>query len=36
MEVDPTIFEEAMRSTHLSKLLDAMQDEMKSMSANKV
>ena len=36
MEVDPTSFEEAMRSGHSSKWLEAMEDEMKSMNANKV
>jgi hypothetical protein len=36
MEDDPTSFEEAMTSDHSSKLLEAMEDEMKSMSANKV
>jgi hypothetical protein len=36
MEGDPTSFEEAMRSDHSSKWLEAMEDEMKSMSANKV
>ena len=36
MEDDPTSFEEAMRSDHSSKQLDAMEDEMKSMNANKV
>ena len=36
MEDDPTSFEEAMRSDHSSKWLEAMEDEMKSMSANKV
>jgi hypothetical protein len=36
MEDDPTSYEEAMRSTHSSKWLVAMEDEMKSMSANKV
>jgi hypothetical protein len=36
MEGDPTSFEEAMRSAHLSKWLDAMKDEMRSMSVNKV
>jgi hypothetical protein len=34
MESDPTSFEEAMRSAHLSKWLEAMEDEMKSMSTN--
>ena len=33
---DPTSFEEAMRSDHSSKWLKAMEDEIKSMSANKV
>jgi hypothetical protein len=32
MEDDPTSFEEAMRSEHSSKWLDAMEDEIKSMS----
>ena len=36
MEDDPTSFEEAMRSDHSSKQLEAMEDEMKSMNANKV
>jgi hypothetical protein len=36
MEVDPTYFEEAMRSACSSKWLDAMEDEMRSMSVNKV
>ena len=36
MEDDPTSFEEAMRSDHSSKWLDAMEDEMRSMNANKV
>jgi hypothetical protein len=36
MEGDPTSFEEAMRSAHSSKWLDAMEDEMRSMSVNKV
>jgi hypothetical protein len=36
MEGDPTSFEEAMRSAHSSKWLDAMKDEMKSMSTNRV
>jgi hypothetical protein len=36
MEGDPTSFEEAMRSEHSSKWLKAMEDEMKSMNANKV
>jgi hypothetical protein len=33
---DPTSFEEAMRSVHSSKWLEAMKDEMRSMSTNKV
>ena len=36
MEDDPISFEEAMRSDHSSKWLEAMEDEMKSMNANKV
>jgi len=36
MEGDPTTFEEAMRSPHSSKWLEAMEDEIKSMSTNKV
>jgi hypothetical protein len=36
MEGDPTSFEEAMRSAHLSKWLEAMKDEMMSMSDNKI
>ena len=32
IEGDPTSFEEAMRSAHLSKWLEAMQDGMRSMS----
>ena len=36
MEDDPTSFEEAMRSDHSSKWLEVMEDEMKSMNANKV
>ena len=36
MEDDPTSFEEAMRSDHSSKWLKAMEDEMKSINANKV
>jgi hypothetical protein len=36
MEGDPTSFEEAMRSAHSSKWLEAMKDEMKSMSTNRV
>ena len=36
MEGDPTTFEEAIRSPHSSKWLEAMEDEIKSMSTNKV
>jgi hypothetical protein len=36
MEGDSTSFEEAMRSAHSFKWLDAMEDEMRSMSVNKV
>ena len=36
MEGDPTSFEEAIRSDHSSKQLEAIEDEMKSMNANKV
>jgi hypothetical protein len=36
MEGDPTSFEKAMRSAHSSKWLEAMEDEMKSMSTNRV
>ena len=36
MEGDPTSFEEAMRSDHSSKWLEAMEDEMKSMKTNGV
>jgi hypothetical protein len=36
MEGDPTSFEQAMRSEHSSKWLEAMEDEMRSMSANDV
>ena len=36
MEGDPTSFEETMRSTHSSKWLEAMEDEMKSMKTNGV
>jgi hypothetical protein len=35
-EGDPTSFEEAMRSDNSSKWLEAMEDEIKSMSTNKV
>jgi hypothetical protein len=36
MEGDPVSYEEAMRSAHSSKWLEAMEDEMKSMSSNDV
>jgi hypothetical protein len=36
MKGNPASFEEAMRSTHSSKWLEAMQDEMRSMSTNDV
>jgi hypothetical protein len=36
MEGDPTSYEEAMRSAHSSKWLEAMKDEMKCMSSNGV
>jgi hypothetical protein len=36
MEGDLTSYEEAMRSAHSSKWLEAMKDEMKSMSSNGV
>ena len=36
MKGDPTSFEEAMRSAHSSKWLEAMQDEIRSMSTNNV
>jgi hypothetical protein len=36
MEGDPTSYEEAMRSPHSSKWVEAMEDEMKSMSSNNV
>jgi hypothetical protein len=36
MKSDPTSFEEAMRSACSSKWLEAMEDEMRSMSTNKV
>jgi hypothetical protein len=36
MEGDPTLFEEAMRNDNSSKWLETMEDEIKSMSANKV
>ena len=36
MEGDPTSDEEAMRSVHSSKWLEAMEDEMKSINSNGV
>ena len=36
MEGDPTSYEEAMRSVHSSKWLEAMEDVMKSMNSNGV
>jgi hypothetical protein len=36
MEGDPTSYEEAMRSHHSSKWCEAMEDEMRSISANQV
>jgi hypothetical protein len=33
---DPTTFEEAMRSVHSSKWLEAMEDEIRSISTNRV
>ena len=36
MEGDLTSFEEAMRSAHSSKWLEAMEDEMKSIKTNRV
>jgi hypothetical protein len=36
IECDSTSFEEAMRSDNSSKWLEAMEDEIKSMSTNKV
>jgi hypothetical protein len=36
MEGDPTSFEEAMRSAHSSKWLEAIKDVMRSMSNNRV
>jgi hypothetical protein len=36
VERDPTSFKEAMRIAHSSKWLEAMEDEMRSMSINKV
>jgi hypothetical protein len=36
MKGDPTSFEEGMRSAHSSKWLEAMRDEIRSMSTNRV
>jgi hypothetical protein len=36
MDDDPISFEEAMRSEYSSKWLDAMEDEIKSMSTNEI
>jgi hypothetical protein len=36
MEGDPTSFEDVMRSAYSSKWLEAVKDEMRSMSINKV
>jgi hypothetical protein len=36
MEGDPTSFEEAMRNDNSSTWLEAIEDEIKSMSTNKV
>jgi hypothetical protein len=36
MEGDPTSYEEVMRNPHSSKWREAMEDEMRSMSANQV
>ena len=36
IEGDPTLYEEAMRSPHSLKWLEAIEDEMKSMSSNNV
>jgi hypothetical protein len=36
MEGGPTSYEEVMRSPHSSKWREAMEDEMRSMSANQV
>jgi hypothetical protein len=36
MEGDPSSFEEAMRSAHSSKWIEVMEDEMRSMSTNRV
>ena len=36
MQGDPTSFEEAMKSPHSSKWIKAMEDEIRTMSANNV
>jgi hypothetical protein len=36
MEGDPTSFKEAIRSAHSSKWLEAKEDEIRSMSTNRV
>jgi hypothetical protein len=36
MKGDPTSYEEVMRSPHSSKWREAIEDEMRSMSANQV
>jgi hypothetical protein len=36
MDGDPTSFEKGLRSAHSSKWLEAMEDEMRSMSTNRV
>jgi hypothetical protein len=36
IEGDPTSFEEAMRSVHSSKWLEAMKDKIRSMITNRV
>jgi hypothetical protein len=36
MEGDLTSFKEVMRSVHLSKWLETMEDEIRSMSTNRV
>ena len=36
IEGDPTLFEEAVRSAHSSKWLEAMEDEIKSIKTNDV
>jgi hypothetical protein len=36
MEGDPTLFENVMISSHSSKWLEAMEDEIRSTSTNKV